>query len=73
MMGTSSTAGGALKAAAALEAVAAALGTGDVSARLGAGGGPWGHSIPSAGSVRKAAAPVPLAPGQCWPSSSAGL
>lgn len=54
-MGFSDTAGETLKIAAVLEAVAAALGVGDLSACLGAGrvpsvdGGPWGHSIPSHG------------------------
>lgn len=54
-MGSSDVAGETLKIAAVLEAVAAALGTGGLSACLGAGrvpsvgGGTWGHRIPSRG------------------------
>lgn len=57
-MGFSDTAGETLKIAAVLEAVAAALGIGDLSACLGTGrvpsmdGGPWGHSIPPKDAVQ---------------------
>lgn len=85
-MGSSDTAGETPKIAAVLEAVAAALGTGDLSACLGAGRVPsvgWGavgaqHPRPwtpcswdGRTTLHKAAGRVPLVPGQRWPRGQA--